>query len=280
MARAHALAAAALLLPLLAGCTGPPESIILATTTSTKDSGLLEYLLPGFEALRHVQVKVVAVGTGRALELGRAGDADVVLVHAPATERAYLANGSYAARYEVMHNEFLLVGPPADPARLREAGNVSIAFARMAAEKAPFVSRGDASGTHLREQQLWALAGLDYATQVAVPANTWYRAVGQGMGATLRIAAEQQAYTLSDDSTFYATEPPGLAILRQDEPPLRNQYSVMLLNATRHPGIKADLAFAFAAWMVEPATQARIGAFEVKGHRLFTSNAGVVERGP
>jgi tungstate transport system substrate-binding protein len=274
-----ALAAAALLLALsLAGCTQPARGIVLATTTSTKDTGLLEYLLPGFRDATGTEVKVVAVGTGRALELGRTGDADVVLVHAPATERAYLANGSYVARFEVMYNQFLLVGPPGDPAGLRNATDIADALRRVHDAQAPFVSRGDQSGTHLKEQQLWALAGLDYAVDIAVPENTWYRAVGQGMGATLRVASEQRAYCLSDDGTFYATEPPGLAILRANEPPLRNQYSVMLVNQSRAPHVHADLARAFADWMVRADTQQRIGAFEVRGHRPFSPDAGVVER--
>jgi tungstate transport system substrate-binding protein len=274
--------ALALLALVLAGCAQPQQlaagSMILATTTSTKDSGLLEHLLPAFEALHGLEVKVVAVGSGRALELGRSGDADVVLAHAPRLERAYLANGSYVARYEVMYNQFLVVGPPDDPAGLHGAVDVTAAFRVLRDHEAPFVSRGDQSGTHLREQELWALAGYDYAAQIAVPQNTWYKAVGQGMGATLRIASEQQAYTLTDDSTFHALQPPGLAILRDNEPPLRNQYSVLLVNATRAPHVKAPLAEAFAAWFTSPATQQAIAAFEVRGHHLFTPDAGVVDR--
>ncbi|MCA1813979.1 MAG: substrate-binding domain-containing protein, partial [Halobacteriales archaeon] len=140
----------------------------------------------------------------------------------------------------------------------------------------PFVSRGDQSGTHLKEQELWRSAGLDYAKRVALANNTWYHSVGQGMAATLRVADQLQAYCLTDDGTFYAVSPPGLAIVRQNEPPLRNQYSVMLLNASRtHP--QQDLAQAFAHWMVSPATQQRIAAYAVNGHTLFTPDAGVVE---
>lgn len=270
---------------LVTGCAqpglqgSPSRSLVLATTTSTRDTGLLDALLPDFEAAHRVEVKVVAVGTGRALELGRTGDADVVLVHAPATERAYLRNGSYVARYEVMFNQFLLVGPAGDRAGVDRTADVAAAFARIADERAPFISRGDQSGTHLREQQLWALAGLDHARDIAVPSNTWYRSVGQGMGATLRIASEQQAYALSDDGTWWALQPRGLAIVKQDEPPLHNQYSVMLVNQSRAPHVQADLAQALAEWFASPATQQRIAGYEVHGHRLFTPDAGLVEHG-
>jgi tungstate transport system substrate-binding protein len=264
----------------LPGSAAHERSMVLATTTSTKDTGLLDFLLPEFQDAQHVSVKVVAVGTGRALELGRTGDADVVLSHAPPTEGSYLRNGSYVARYEVMYNQFLLVGPPSDPAGLRAAANVTAAFRSMAEAKAAFISRGDQSGTHLKEQALWAAAGFGYNTQIAIAPNTWYRSVGQGMGATLRIASEQQAYTLSDDGTYWALQPPGLAVIRDNEPPLRNQYSVMLINTSRAPSVQGDLAQALADWMVSPATQLRIASYEVKGHTLFTPDAGLVERGP
>lgn len=263
-------------LAVLAGCAAPDAggSMVLATTTSTRDTGLLAFLLPEFEAAHQVEVKVVAVGSGRALELGRAGDADVVLAHAPQSERAYLANGSYLARYEVMYNQFLLVGPAGDPAALATTPDVTAAFARLAEGRAPFVSRGDGSGTHQRERELWAMAGHDLARDIAVPAHAWYRSVGQGMAATLRIAAEQGGYTLSDDGTWYAAAPQDMVVVKQNEPPLHNQYSVLLPAAAPHP-----LAPDFAAWLVSPATQQRIAGFEVVGHRLFTPNAGVVEPG-
>jgi tungstate transport system substrate-binding protein len=273
-----ALLLAALLLPTLAGCTGPERSLVLATTTSTDNTGLLAWLLPAFEQAHGARVKVVAVGTGRALELGRAGDADVVLAHAPETERAYLANGSFQARHEVMYNHFLLVGPAHDPAGLRGAANVTEAFRLLHQRGAPFVSRGDASGTHLREQALWAQAGLDYHRDVAAPGNAWYRSVGQGMEATLRVASEQRAYCLTDDGTFAKAAAPGLVAVRSNEPPLRNQYSVLVPNATRVAAPQHDLAVAFAAWLTGPEGQERIGAFEVRGLQLFTPNAGLVER--
>lgn len=247
---------------------------MLATTTSTENTGLLAFLLPSFEAEHGIGVKVVAVGSGRALELGARGDADVVLAHAPALERAYLRNGSYLARYEVMYNQFLLVGPPADPADAGGAADVAEALRRVQAMRAPFVSRGDNSGTHIRERELWALAGLEYGRDVAGPGNDWYRSVGQGMEASLRIAAELEAYCLSDDGTYYAVEPAGLVVLRADEPPLRNQYSVLLPGQAR----ASEPAQAFADWLVSNATQQRIAGFESNGHRLFTPNAGAVER--
>jgi tungstate transport system substrate-binding protein len=291
------LAPALLIVPLLAGCAAPapaakgtangtaPSSgaplqrMVLATTTSTKDTGLLDAILPNFSAMYHVDVNVVAVGTGRALELGRTGDADVVLVHAPPTERAYLKNGSYTTRYEVMYNQFFLVGPASEPRHINDTPNITAAFRAIHDRAATFVSRGDQSGTHLKEQALWAQAGFNYSRDIAIPANAWYQSVGQGMAATLRIASQQQGYTLSDDGTWYATSPPGMAIVKQNEPPLLNQYSVMLINATRNPGIRADLAQDFASWMTSNATLARIAAYEVNGHRLFTPDAGVVEHG-
>lgn len=268
---------AAVLAPMLAGCLGADgPALLLATTTSTKDTGLLDHLLPPFEAAHGAEVKVVAVGTGRALELGRRGDADVVLVHAPPTERAYLRNGSYGERREVMYNQFFLVGPPDDPAGLLGTADVLEAFRRLAEGRARFVSRGDQSGTHLREQELWAMAGVDPAS-VARPGNSWYLSVGQGMAATLRVAQEEAAYTLTDDGTFHALQP-ALAVVKQDEPPLRNQYSVLLRPEGALPAGKAVLAEALAAHLTGPEGQARIAGFEVRGHRLFTPNAGVVER--
>lgn len=264
---------------LLAGCAAPARSMVLATTTSTEDTGLLDALLPDFERSQHVDVKVVAVGTGRALELGRTGDADVVLVHAPGTERAYLANGSFTARYEVMYNQFLLVGPPGDPGHFADGTNVTAAFRAIHDEALPFVSRGDQSGTHIKEQQLWAAAGFDYTRDIATANATWYHSVGQGMGATLRIADQLQGYCLTDDGTFYATAPAGLVVLEQNQPPLRNQYSVMTVNATRNPHVQADLGQAFAEWLRSDATLQRIASYQVKGHTLFTPDPGVVEHG-
>lgn len=232
-----------------------------------------------FENQSHADVKVVAAGTGRALELGRTGDADVVFAHAPTTERAYLRNGTYTARYEVMFDNFVLVGPASDPAAKRNASNVTDALRRIYTAGAIFVSRGDASGTHLKEQELWADAGFDYATEIAISGNGWYRSVGQGSAATLRVAAALQGYCLVSDSTFHVIQPAGLSVLRTNEPPLRNQYSVLLVNQTRVPNVKEGLANAFAEWMVSPATQQAIGAYQVGGYRPFTPDAGVVETG-
>jgi tungstate transport system substrate-binding protein len=244
-----------------------PE-IVLATTTSTEDSGLLDYLLPQFTAETGIRVKVIAVGTGQALELGSRGDADVVLTHAPAKERTFLEEGHAAYRAEVMYNYFVLVGPTDDPAN-GTGINVYNALQHIALCRCTFVSRGDDSGTHTKELQLWRDAG-----RIPEP-SAWYKESGQGMGATLRIADQLRAYTLSDDGTFFVMRDRlDLAVIVDNQPPLLNQYSVMPVNASTHPSVRFAQADAFAQWLIDPAKgQAFIAEFIVSGRQTFTPNA-------
>jgi tungstate transport system substrate-binding protein len=240
------------------------RDIILATTTSVRDAGLLDSLLPGFERVAGYAVKVIAVGSGQAMELGRRGEADLLILHEPAGEERFVAEGFGVDRRALMHNEFVLVGPVEDPAAVR-AVDVITAFQRIAAARAPFVSRGDQSGTHVKERLLWARAGL-------TPAGRWYRESGQGMGATLVIASEFAAYALTDVATFLAHRlPPALEILVEGDSILRNPYHVIRANPARFARVNADGAAALAAYLLSPETQRMIGEFrrEELGRAIF-----------
>jgi tungstate transport system substrate-binding protein len=264
---------------LLAGCFGgsPPAQarLVLGTTTSVNDSGLLNYILPDFESKSHAKVAVVAVGTGQALELGKRGDADVLVVHSPSQETAYLANGSGVARWQIMYNYFAIVGPATDPAGVKNASNATDAFARIAANMSVFISRGDGSGTNTKEIQIWTALGMNTS---ALPAS-WYKSIGQGMSATLHMAYQLGGYTLTDEGTYWsqtdigANVTNGLLILRgglaQPTSDLKNTYSVIQLNVTRVPGINATAATAFATWITSKETAALIGSYKVEGHQLF-----------
>lgn len=231
------------------------SALTLATTTSTQDSGLLDVLLPAFERETRIEVRVVAVGSGQALELGRRGDADVLLTHSPDDEDAFMKAGHGALRRTVMYNEFVLVGPPHDPARVREAATVYDAFRRIAEGQHPFVSRGDDSGTHRKELKIWELAAIE-------PDGDWYLQSGSGMAQTLRIASEVGAYTLSDISTFlFQKRHLSLEILFRGDPELRNRYSVIIVNPERHPRVRADLARRFADFLLEPRVQELISEY-------------------
>jgi tungstate transport system substrate-binding protein len=221
------------------------QELILATTTSTNDSGLLDYILPDFEEKYNATVSVVAVGTGQALELGRNGDADVVLVHARALEDAFMADGEGTQRYDVMHNDFVILGPADDPAYIASMTSAADALSQIAGTKATFISRGDDSGTHTKEKEIWAAANL-------TPEGDWYLSAGQGMGAVLTMAAEQQAYTLSDRATYLARKAEGLdlEVLVEGDPVLFNPYGVILVNPEKHPDVKAALAQQFADWLI------------------------------
>ncbi|BCX17387.1 MAG: tungsten ABC transporter substrate-binding protein [Geminicoccaceae bacterium] len=241
------------------------RSILLATTTSAENSGLLGYLLPRFEKASGIRVKVVAVGTGQALKLGERGDADLLLLHHPPSEEAFVAAGFGIDRREIMANDFLLVGPAEDPAGAR-GRDVLAAFRAIAASGAPFVSRGDASGTHERERELWRAAGIDPGSA----ARGWYREAGSGMGATLNIAAAMGAYTLADRGTWASfANRRGLVVLVEGDPRLSNVYAVTLVNPARHPHVKVAEARALADWLGGPEGQAAIGSFEVGGTRPF-----------
>ncbi|MBI4393132.1 MAG: substrate-binding domain-containing protein [Euryarchaeota archaeon] len=261
----------------LPGDATAPEQLRMSTTTSVDNTGLLDYLSPFVVDETGLLMRWHAVGSGQAVADGRLGNADVLLVHDPAAEARFVADGHGSTRLAVMRNEFLVLGPEADPAGLAHATNASDAFARIHAAKAPFASRGDDSGTHAREKLLWSLAGFNYTTDVDVDENTWYRSTGQGMGATLRIAAEVGAYVLSDDATFYAYQGDlALEILVRNDPPLDNHYSVMPVNETKHPGVNEKAAWAFAEWLTSSRGQSLIGAYKVAGRMLFTPEAGAV----
>ena len=270
MLRARPLFVAALLgaLVLTAACGGAdddPGTIILATTTSTYDSGLLDEIVPRFEARTGITVKVIAVGTGAALRMASEGNADAVLVHAPEAEAPYVASGDLVSSRLVMTNDFVIVGPPDDPASSASAPDLPAALAAIAAD-GRFVSRGDDSGTHMRELALWAGAGIDPA---ALPREE----TGQGMGATLAIASERRAYTLTDRATYLALrEALDLAVLVEGDAGLLNVYHVHVVNPDRHEGVAAEQAEAFAAFLLEPETQALIGRFRAEefGRSLFT----------
>lgn len=240
-----------------AGCArpGPKPSLTLATTTSTQDSGLLDVLVPMFRAQTGIEVKVVAVGTGQALELGRRGDADVLLVHDPVGEQRFVDEGFGVGRRPVMWNDFVVVGPPADPAGIKGLTSAGAAFTRIARAEAPFVSRGDESGTHVKERQVWRQAKIE-------PQGGWYVRAGAGMGQVLRMAGEKRAYTLSDRGTFLALRKGlDLAILCAGDPLLSNQYSVILVNPIRHPHVQREAAQQFADFLVSPETQTAIAGF-------------------
>jgi tungstate transport system substrate-binding protein len=246
------------------------KTVILTTTTSTQDSGLLDVLVPMFEKQTGYSVKTVSVGTGQALALGGRGEADVVLVHAPDTEKKYVAEGSMINRRLVMHNDFIIVGPAADPAKIRGFRKATDAFRMIAEGKALFLSRGDNSGTNILEKKLWKQAGVN-------PAGNWYLESGQGMGQTLGIASEKQAYTLTDRGTFLAfKQRVTLDILVERDRPLLNIYSVMEVNPSRFPKVNAAGGKAFADFMVSPEAQAVIKTFGVEkfGQSLFFPDVG------
>ncbi len=245
-------------------------SLILATTTSTDDSGLLDYILPDFEAQTGITVDVIAVGTGQALQLGEDGNADVLLVHARAREDEFMAAGHGVRREDVMYNDFVIVGPESDPAGIGGMTDAAAAFQAIAAAEAPFVSRGDDSGTHTKERSIWEAAGLE-------PSGDWYISAGQGMGAVLTLADEQQAYTLSDRATYLARTLEGteLVILVEGDPILFNPYGVIAVNPDKGPHIQNDLANAFIDWLISVPTQELIAGYGVEqfGSPLFTPDS-------
>ena len=246
--------------------------VILATTTSTQDSGLLDVLVPAFERESGRQVKTVAVGSGEAIELGSRGEADVLLVHSPDDEEAFMATGKGGTRRLVMHNDFVIVGPPDDPAGIRGLSSTE-ALKSISENEAPFMSRGDDSGTHNLELKLWDEAGVK-------PSGSWYQETGQGMGATLRIADQKRAYTVSDRGTYLSTaDSTDLDVLVEGEPRLLNIYHVIDIKPSAGPRVNAAGGRAFANWIVSPPAQGMIGAFGRKefGRPLFVPDAGKTE---
>ena len=246
--------------------------ILVASTTSTKDSGLFEALLPAFEqAYPSYKVKVNAVGTGEALKLGEKCDVDVVLVHAPESEKEFVADGFGTERREVMYNDFIIVGPGGDPAEVETSPNAAEAFQKIATTRSDFVSRRDDSGTNKKELQIWEKSG------VVNPTGVWYKSTGQGMGETLRVASETDSYTLTDRGTWLSMKDrlPGITVLLEGDPILFNQYGVIPVNPEHCPGINVQGAADFADWLVSPEGQNDIGGFGIDkyGQALFVPNA-------
>jgi tungstate transport system substrate-binding protein len=254
------------------GASAQDKAITLASTTSTQDSGLFDQILPKFTAKTGIGVKVVAQGTGQALDTARRGDADVVFVHAKPQEEKFVAEGYGVKRFDVMYNDFVLIGPKNDPARVMGMDDVAAALQKIAALKAPFVSRGDNSGTHAAELNLWKAAGID----IGQARSPWYRDIGQGMGPALNTASGLNAYVLADRGTWLSFKNRGdLAIAIEGDKRLFNQYGVTLVNPEKHPHVKADLGQAFVDWMIGPEGQAAIARYTINGEQLFFPNANV-----
>jgi tungstate transport system substrate-binding protein len=244
--------------------------ITVASTTSTENSGLFKYILPMFEKESGIQVRVVALGTGQALDLARRGDADVLFVHNKSAEEKFVAEGFGVKRDDVMYNDFVLVGPKSDPAKVGGGKDILVALQTVAAAKAPFASRGDKSGTHAAELRYWKAAGVDPKTGK----GTWYRETGSGMGATLNTAAGMNAYVLTDRGTWLSFKNRGdLTVLVEGDPRLFNQYGIMLVNPAKHPHVKKDLGQAFIDWVLSPAGQKAIASYKIGGEQLFFPNA-------
>ena len=264
----------ALLLALMAAFALPAlaqeRSITVASTTSTEQSGLFGHILPIFTRETGITVRVVALGTGQALDVGRRGDADVVFVHDRAAEERFVADGFGGPRRHVMFNDFVITGPAADPARIVGLRDTAEALRRIAAARAPFISRGDRSGTHAAELRLWQMAGLD----PTAGRGQWYREIGQGMGPALNTAAAQGAYVLADRGTWLSfRNRQDQRILIEGDARLFNQYGVMLVNAQRHPHVKAADAQRFIDWLLSSAGQAAIASYRINGEQLFFPNA-------
>ena len=255
----------------LAPALSADRSIVVASTTSTQDSGLFGYLLPLFTAKTGIAVKVIAQGTGQALDTARRGDADVVFVHAKAAEEKFLAEGFGVKRFPVMYNDFILIGPARDPGGIRGMSDIVAALKAIRDKRAPFVSRGDRSGTHQAELALWATAGID----IARDKGAWYREIGQGMGAALNTAGAMEAYTISDRGTWISFRNRGdLIVAVEGDQRLFNQYGVMLVNPAKHPGVKTELGQQFISWLVAPEGQRAIANYQIDGQQLFFPNAG------
>ena len=246
------------------------KSIVVASTTSTQDSGLFEYLLPLFTKKTGITVKVVAQGTGQALDTGRRGDADVVFVHAKSAEEKFLAEGQGVQRFPVMYNDFVLIGPMSDPAHIKGMKDVAKAFQTIKDKKADFISRGDRSGTNIAELKLWKDAGID----IEKDKGPWYKSIGQGMGAALNTAGASNAYVLSDRGTWIHFKNKGdLAILVEGDKRMFNQYGVMLVNPAKHPNVKKELGQAFIDYLISPQGQKDIANYKINGEQLFYPNA-------
>ena len=260
------------LLLVLAGAIAQAQDryIVVASTTSTEQSGLFGAILPQFEQVTGIKVRVVALGTGQSLDLARRGDADVVFVHAKAAEEKFLAEGHGVKRFPVMYNDFVLIGPKSDPAKIAGGKDILEALKKIQAAQAPFVSRGDKSGTHMAELDLWKASGID----LEKAKGPWYRDTGQGMGPALNTAASMNAYLLADRGTWLAFKNRDeLAVLVEGDRRLFNQYGVILVNPEKHPTVKKDLGQTFVDWIVSPAGQKAISEYKINGEQLFFPNA-------
>ena len=267
--RIVALSLAVLLVAAGYGCGDGSDELILATTTSTQDSGLLDVLIPQFEDAHDYKVKTIAVGSGEALRLASEGEADVVLAHSPKAEEEFMTAGNGESRLVVMHNDFVIVGPADDPAGIEDAATAAEALDKIASSESIFLSRGDESGTHTKELSLWTDAKIE-------PGGSWYQETGQGMGATLTVAGEKQGYTLSDRGTYLAQKANlDLELLFEGDKALFNQYHVIVVDPKKHSKVNAEGARAFAAFITSPSVQATIGEFGVEdyGQALFIPDA-------
>ena len=245
------------------------RSIVVASTTSTQDSGLFGYLLPIFTAKTGIEVKVIAQGTGQALDTARRGDADVVFVHARSQEEKFLAEGFGVKRFDVMYNDFVLIGPKSDPVGVK-GRDIETALKTIQGKAMPFVSRGDRSGTHAAELALWKQAGID----ITASKGAWYREIGQGMGAALNTASAMNGYVLSDRGTWISFRNRGdLAIVVEGDKRLFNQYGVMLVNPEKYPSVKKELGQAFIDWLISSEGRAAIAGYRIDGQQLFFPDA-------
>jgi tungstate transport system substrate-binding protein len=264
------LIAAAASLAFAGSAIAQDKSIVVASTTSTQDSGLFGHILPMFKAKTGIDVKVVAQGTGQALDTARRGDADVVFVHAKPAEEKFLSEGFGVKRYPVMYNDFVLIGPNSDPAGIKGSKDITAALAAIKAKGADFISRGDKSGTHQAELNLWKVAGID----IAKDKGPWYKEIGQGMGAALNTASASNAYVLADRGTWLSFKNRGdLGIAVEGDKRLFNQYGVMLVNPEKHPSVKKDLGQQFIDWLVSSEGQKAIADYKINGEQLFYPNA-------
>jgi tungstate transport system substrate-binding protein len=262
--------AATIALLAAAPASAQDKSIVVSSTTSTQDSGLFGHILPLFKAKTGTDVKVVAQGTGQALDTGRRGDADVVFVHARPQEEKFVADGAGVKRYPVMYNDFVLIGPKSDPAGIKGMADVAEALKTIKAKDAPFISRGDRSGTHSAELALWKAAGVD----IGKDKGPWYKEIGQGMGAALNTASAANAYVLADRGTWLSFKNRGdLDILVAGDKRMFNQYGVILVNPAKHPHVKKELGQAFIDWLVSPEGQKAIADYKINGQQLFFPNA-------
>jgi tungstate transport system substrate-binding protein len=270
MFRRRALMTAAIALMLVAPAMAQEKSIVVSSTTSTQDSGLFGHILPLFKSKTGIEVKVISQGTGQALDTGRRGDADVVFVHAKAQEEKFLAEGFGVKRFPVMYNDFVLIGPSSDPAGIKGSKDIVAALKTLKDKAAPFISRGDKSGTHSAELALWKVAGID----IEADKGSWYKSIGQGMGAALNTASASNSYVLADRGTWLSFKNRGeLVIAVEGDKRLFNQYGVILVNPAKHPTVKKELGQQFIDYLISPEGQKDIANYKINGEQLFYPNA-------